>query len=147
MMPSLGATLVLAAATTATIISGAGLAGAQTLPGAVAVASVRDAECDRAVRCGQIGPGRLYPSLGACKEAVAKRVARDLSAQTCSGGVDFVPLAECVGDLRRLDCDALRAGASVPTCGKVALCGLGASGAVGGAEGALLRAHDDQNGH
>lgn len=108
-------------------------AAAQTPEPAVAIAvtDVRDAECARAAQCSQIGPGKLYSSRRACKNAVAKREARALNASTCPDGPDQGALSQCLADLARLDCGSVPAGGTaLPTCGKEALCG-GGPGQVG----------------
>lgn len=142
-MPFPAKTLLLTAVTTMATVTMNGMATAQSQPASVAVASLRDAECNRAAKCGQVGPGQLFPSLKSCRQTVAHRAARDLNAETCSAGVDFVALSQCVADLGRIDCSSFRtAGASLPSCGRSALCGGGSVG-----EGASLQEHGYQDGH
>lgn len=88
------------------------------------VARLARARCDRETACNRIGPGRAYESQGDCMMQQRGRSQRDLSAAACQNGIDRTQLALCLGETRKLACDATDELANVGMCRPTEICGI-----------------------
>jgi hypothetical protein len=75
----------------------------KTTPSA-ALASLAAADCDREVRCNNVGPNKHYPSREVCIAMVQNDKGKKVSAQACPGGINEGNLNECLKSLRKDSC-------------------------------------------
>jgi hypothetical protein len=71
---------------------------------AVAVESLADARCDRAVRCGDVAPHQRFSTRAACVSKVESEKFDDLNVRACPGGIDAKQLDKCVTAIRADEC-------------------------------------------
>lgn len=70
-----------------------------------ALGEIALARCAHEERCNQVGAGRRYQSMQACRTVVDNELSRDLNPAECNAGIDRAELRECMGDIHRERCD------------------------------------------
>lgn len=91
--------------------------GAATTAFNDALDGIASARCEREQRCNNVGSGKRYESLGACRAAVRASFADDLNPSDCRAGIDRGGLRECLREVRSESC-----GNPVDTLERVVAC-------------------------
>jgi len=91
--------------------------GAVTMAFNEALDGIASARCEREQRCNNVGSGKRYESLGACRAAVRASFADDLNPSDCRAGIDRSELRECLQEVRSESC-----GNPVDTLERVVAC-------------------------
>ena len=98
---------------------------APALPGSKGVDSARheivSARCDREQRCSNVGTGKDYDSMDACRSKLDGKTESDLNINDCKHGVDRTKLSECLAKIRDEDC-----GNPIDSLSRFAACRTGA---------------------
>lgn len=68
------------------------------------VARLASAKCDRAMRCGGIGPRKNYDSREQCETVMRGTISDDIRLKDCRGGIDEPNLQECMTKVRSESC-------------------------------------------
>lgn len=82
-----------------------------------AVSNIASARCEREQRCNNVGAGKRYESLSACRTEVRASFSDDLNPSECRAGVDRGELRECLEEVRNENC-----GNPVDTLERVVAC-------------------------
>ena len=81
---------------------------APALPGSRGVDSARHeivaARCDREQRCANVGSGKDYDTMDACRSKLDGKTESDLNTNDCKHGVDRAKLSECLTKIHDEDC-------------------------------------------
>lgn len=91
--------------------------GAVTMAFNDALDGIATARCEREQRCNNVGSGKRYESLGACRAAVRASFADDINPSDCRAGIDRGELRECMQEVRSESC-----GNPVDTLERVVAC-------------------------
>lgn len=82
-----------------------------------AVSNIASARCEREQRCNNVGAGKRYESLSACRAEVRASFSDDLNPSECRADVDHGELRECLEEVRNESC-----GNPVDTLERVVAC-------------------------
>jgi hypothetical protein len=74
------------------------------LDGEASVQRLIDARCTREITCGNVGPGKYFPTFDACALSAAKTTRDELEPENCPSGVDPTAVDRCVERLRAEAC-------------------------------------------
>lgn len=69
-----------------------------------AVHAIAKARCEREKRCENVGDGKNYISLDACKDKIEHEWAGDLNKYECPHGIVAAELEQCLTDVRAEEC-------------------------------------------
>jgi hypothetical protein len=69
-----------------------------------AVASIAAEQCNREVRCSQVGQNKTYNTRAECVSKVEHDRSKDINASVCSRGVNEANLNRCIQSLRNEGC-------------------------------------------
>jgi hypothetical protein len=98
---------------------------APALPGSKGVDSARHeivaARCEREERCSNIGSGKDFDNMAACRSKLDGKTESDLNTNDCKHGVDRGKLSECLAKIRDEDC-----GNPIDSLSRVTACRTGA---------------------
>jgi Family of unknown function (DUF6184) len=71
---------------------------------AAAVAGIAAAQCDRQVRCNNVGPNETYKTRGECISKMQSDKSEGINAKSCPGGINEANLNRCLEALRNEGC-------------------------------------------
>ena len=98
-------------------------ASATFLSNDCAVQNLADANCNRELGCGNIGPGRRYETQALCLGTFEREKYEELGFRECLLGVDYLQLDACAQQITAADCrlplDTLE---PLDACGSRELC-------------------------
>ncbi len=104
--------------------SGAARAGPSNKPldAAAAASKVAAVRCEHEAACGNVGPGRRYPTPEACGQELSRSATIDLQRSVCPLGIDERRLITCAGQFQRESCDPLAPLARLYACAPSTMC-------------------------
>lgn len=93
---------------------------ANVVPNKGAISRITDARCDREQACNNIGAGKSYDSMEACKRELGHNTTATLRAEECPDGINEPNLSSCLSDIQGERC-----GNPIDTMERVASCRKG----------------------